>query len=831
MSKVIDCVQIFSEIGTDRHLSQDEIPASDDVREFRQRAWQVYARCFDAYTGANIDPFFYRFDNSHVPSGRPVSQGRPAILVVGTGPSLQSGIPELVRLRSRILIFTSLRGAEALQGFGISPDLTILEHSGPLETELSARNSYLAEPKAYFEPASWIALEERTPPRLIEQLDNGRMFVPEGAGWGLWPATAVSFALQAGASKIGLLGIDLGVADAPDPAFSPLIEVLALLGSISPGLFWDCGHSGAVKPGWANASLPEFAAAQRPLPLQVTRAHRLTTNQRSQRCSRILESLKDRIDEARAGVCQARNARQQPSAAAAEGMRQWIERILGWKQNVKLRRQLQDDLALSFLPRFWRTGIDTSCGHRLWRPVLLVLNELVFLADRLQRKIGAQCRDKRTESLESGFASGREFPVQRGPSVVILPVTYACNARCQTCAIWRRRDATEFSIDTFRDLIRDPRVGDHLEVINLTGGEPFLRRDLAGFVHELLAGCPKLREIGIPTNGSMPERVLRFTTSMCDALPGKVTLAMTVSIDGGPVMHDSVRGVPGLFEKSMKTARMLVEEAKRRTNLTVGISMTVTPANVSQIAAVEKIADKHGVGLTLTPAVNSDIYIDAQAAQPFWSGQPAAWAEAAERLRTYARRRGIRHLEEASRTLEGAVRRWPCVFWDRGLFVDAGGSLLVCPVSSRGRFGSLQQEGGLGALWGTEVHREALDRLKSTECLRCVSNCMVSESDHSDVIRRAVQSRRPVLIFGAGAGGRKVYQHLESAGLKPQAFLDNAITEKGVHPYGIALLPWDGGTHCRGAFTVIASSTGAGDIARQLENEGFQNGRDFASYF
>jgi len=307
-------------------------------------------------------------------------------------------------------------------------------------------------------------------------------------------------------------------------------------------------------------------------------------------------------------------------------------------------------------------------------------------------------------------------------------------------------------------------------------------------------------------------------------------MAITVSIDGGPVMHDSLRGVSGLFAKSLRTVQMLIEEAKRRTNLTVGINMTVTPANISQIPFLEKMADEHRVGLTLTPAVSSDIYINAQAAQPFWSKQSPMWTETADRIRAYAKRRGTQHLEEASRILAGAKRQLPCVFWDRGCFVDADGSLYVCPVSSKGRLGALQ-EGSLGSVWRKEIHRASLDRLRSTECPDCVSNCMASESDHSDVIRCIRQSQCPIIIFGAGAGGRKVYRHLESLGFKPKAFVDNSALEGGTHPYGIPVFPWDCGRHCRDAFTIIASSTGAKDIARQLESKGLLNGKDFVSYF
>jgi MoaA/NifB/PqqE/SkfB family radical SAM enzyme len=829
--QVSNCLKIIEEIGTDQYLSPEEIPAFSDDREFLQRAWNVYVQSFDAYTGANIDPLFYRFDNAHLPSGRIALQEHSAILVVGTGPSLKSGIQEVIRLRNRILVFTSLRGAEALHEFGLRPDLIILRHSGPIETELSARNLYIAGPKTYTDPIPWIACEERTPGHLVGMLDNGRMFVPEqSTGWGLWPAMAVSLGLKANASKIGLLGIDLGIEGKADPAFLPLIEVLTLFASISPNRFWDCGLSGALKPGWIRTSLQEFASTRQSDSLEVSRESRPTTKDRLRRSSLLLESLNDFLNEAGKGMQQATQARQCPSTQNNESMHSWIMRMLSWKQNSELRLKIQNDLALSFLPRFWRTGISLSDDRRLWRPVLLCLSELVAQADRLKKEISDQrCVESAAFSAEDA-ALDNKIQLQNGPVVLVLPITYSCNARCQTCTIWRRESAVDFSLEMLRVLIEDPLVCNHLEVVNITGGEPFLSKDIFNFVQQLSAGFPKLREVGIPTNGSVPARIIDLTKSLCDALPSGVTMAITVSIDGGQVMHDSLRGISGLFEKSLRTVHMLVEEARRRTNLTVGINMTVTPANVSQIPLLEKIADEQGIGLTLTPAVNSDIFINAQAAQPFWSRKPSMWAEAADRIHAYARRRGTRHLEEASRILAGAKRQVPCVFWDRGGFIDTDGSLFVCPVSSKGRLGTMH-EGSLGSLWGTGIHQASLDMLRSTECPNCVSNCMASETDSRDVIRCIKQSRNPILIFGVGAGGRKVYRHLERIGFKPQAFVDNAVVEAGTHPYGIPILPWDNGKHCRDAFTVIASSTGGRDIARQLESEGLRNGKDFVSYF
>ncbi len=59
------------------------------------------------------------------------------------------------------------------------------------------------------------------------------------------------------------------------------------------------------------------------------------------------------------------------------------------------------------------------------------------------------------------------------PVDALLAVTYRCNARCVMCGIWKSDPCSETPAETYRKL---PST---LRDINLSGGEPFLRDDLA----------------------------------------------------------------------------------------------------------------------------------------------------------------------------------------------------------------------------------------------------------------------------------------------------------------------------------------------------------------
>jgi len=413
-----------------------------------------------------------------------------------------------------------------------------------------------------------------------------------------------------------------------------------------------------------------------------------------------------------------------------------------------------------------------------------------------------------------------------GPAVAVIPLTYRCNVRCEMCTVWQREDPQTVTLDEFRR--RLAMLGSALEVVNLTGGEPFLLKDLADYVREVVQACPRLREVGIPTNGSMPLKIVKDVLGILDIVPPAVTLAMIVSLDGAAAIHDRVRGVEGLFMKSERTLRDLVALRLDHPNLTVGINMTVTPHNVSDVDALSAIARELGIGLTLTPAVDSDLFIDSGAVRNQWFETKDAWRDVSGVLRAHAHQTGSAVLEDACRVLEGQPRQSPCVFWTRGVFIDADGGLYVCPVTARGRFGSLNAPDGHHA-WGSAEHRSALGALRATDCRTCVSNCMSSEAPRDQVIARAAAEQRPVVIFGAGSGGRKVFEQLTQRQIQVTAFVDNAATASPIDE--VPLHGWEAGRHCVGAFTVIASGTGAGAIVQQLSNVGLTEGQDFVRYY
>jgi MoaA/NifB/PqqE/SkfB family radical SAM enzyme len=171
------------------------------------------------------------------------------------------------------------------------------------------------------------------------------------------------------------------------------------------------------------------------------------------------------------------------------------------------------------------------------------------------------------------------------PFNLVVSVTYRCNSRCKTCNIWKRT-AHELTTEEWEQIFS--KIGTRPYYLTFSGGEPFLRDDIADIVAAAVRLC-KPAIITIPTNallaGVVPQRVKEIATVADGAQVG-----INVSLDGVGEAHDAIRGVKGNYEKALETYRQL--RALQFPNLTLGIHTVVSRFNVEQIAEIYKELSK-----------------------------------------------------------------------------------------------------------------------------------------------------------------------------------------------------------------------------------------------
>ncbi len=145
--------------------------------------------------------------------------------------------------------------------------------------------------------------------------------------------------------------------------------------------------------------------------------------------------------------------------------------------------------------------------------------------------------------LDGRFADGYSYM----PYLIHMMPTQACNLRCKSCGQWgstgflkdAQKETQERSLDknVFKSFIN--QVSRFKPTIFLTGGEPFLHKDIIELINHIKS---KNMVCWIVSNGTMFERYAE------DIVKAGVDV-LYVSIDGPGDKHNEIRGMKDCFAK------------------------------------------------------------------------------------------------------------------------------------------------------------------------------------------------------------------------------------------------------------------------------------------
>jgi AdoMet-dependent heme synthase len=170
-----------------------------------------------------------------------------------------------------------------------------------------------------------------------------------------------------------------------------------------------------------------------------------------------------------------------------------------------------------------------------------------------------------------------------------LHLTERCNLSCAHC--YQSGTATdEMSLSEIRAIVAeteemlkawsDIHSVDFSPSFNITGGEPFLRRDLYEVIGEIGG---RGFETYLLTNGTL------VTMERAEKLSRLGVNGVQVSIEGPEEIHERVRG-KGSFSSSLKGVRHLLEAG-----LTVTLNVTLSELNADYFGEVVSLASSLGV--------------------------------------------------------------------------------------------------------------------------------------------------------------------------------------------------------------------------------------------
>src|SRR3989338_6245715 len=125
----------------------------------------------------------------------------------------------------------------------------------------------------------------------------------------------------------------------------------------------------------------------------------------------------------------------------------------------------------------------------------------------------------------------------RTPVQLIHFITSRCNAKCGHCFYWSQLNTKgELSREEIDKLTRN--LPD-LVVLNISGGEPFIRADFAEVIKTYYRNTP-VKEVTVPTNGTFTEKMRKDCIDILQNCQG-LELNVVVSLDGLEKIHDEIR--------------------------------------------------------------------------------------------------------------------------------------------------------------------------------------------------------------------------------------------------------------------------------------------------
>lgn len=201
-------------------------------------------------------------------------------------------------------------------------------------------------------------------------------------------------------------------------------------------------------------------------------------------------------------------------------------------------------------------------------------------------------RDRLGDLIDGARLMVNAQVTRRHPVSLVHFVTRRCNARCSFCFIDFEDPVPRSQEMTLDEIDRMTRtLGPTLANVNLTGGEPFLRRDLVEVTRRYYMNAG-VRSVYVTTNGTFTERTESFAHSLAAEFPDRMTI-VSLSVDGIAEEHDRIRRVDGLFDRAINTYHAVDAVGH---GVMANVAITVSHENYPTIPDLyEALVHHHGV--------------------------------------------------------------------------------------------------------------------------------------------------------------------------------------------------------------------------------------------
>jgi len=321
------------------------------------------------------------------------------------------------------------------------------------------------------------------------------------------------------------------------------------------------------------------------------------------------------------------------------------------------------------------------------------------------------------------------------PLQLIFFVTSRCNLRCSHCFYWRELNhpQKELSLEEIKKIAKNSRL--NLLWLSLTGGEPFLRPDLAEIASSF-CHYGKVANISIPTNAQLKDITFKTTKKILTRCPNTY-ISINISLDGLEKTHDKIRGVKGSFSKAIATYLKLKELKKEFTNFGLSIQTTMIKENQGELKELylfvrDKLKpDYLNLNLVRGNPRDSDIkkveirYYEELLALMEEDAKKGCWGYFKFPFNRIALARNFLVYRQIAQTFKNNQYLSPCYSSNLSGVIDENGNVFPCEILEKAKIGNLRDTNySLSRLWFSKKNDEIRKRI-AKNCF-CTYECAVS---------------------------------------------------------------------------------------------------------
>jgi len=261
-----------------------------------------------------------------------------------------------------------------------------------------------------------------------------------------------------------------------------------------------------------------------------------------------------------------------------------------------------------------------------------------------------------------------------------------------------------------------------LREIDITGGEPFLRKDLpdlfSGICELKQKNLKALRSIIITTNGFLTDRVLADTEKVAPWLKNEnLELVLVCGMDAIGDLHAKIRRFKNAWAKVNQTVEGLITIRGKFSNLIIGLKTTIVPMNVGEMEGIAEYADAKNLFTIISPFIitegrylNYDLMSDLAFSQEdiekmisFFKKEHYMWSFHNDRLIHY---------------FKTGIMKKPCSCGFNYFFVRSTGELFLCPLINRS-LGNIKMTNIEALFFSKEASKMRRKIGRYVECQRC----------------------------------------------------------------------------------------------------------------